>query len=131
MREVLPLVSTAYAASELVPGIRSTCRIQLLPLPDNVAAVHAAPLSESQTFETATLSLHLPLTVNSSLLHFVPVLMGFVMVNNGLAMSLKFATKSKFDAMTNFKVAPLVMKPPKPSVQLSKAKPVAALAVME
>ena len=76
---------------------------------------------------TATLSLALPLTVNTALLQCwfaVGELMPFV----GLAVSAKLAVNVRLDAITNFSVAPFVVELP---VQPVKPKPAEAVTVIE
>ena len=125
--DTFPLGSTAYAATVFVPGTRLTGSLHVVFV--RLAAVQLPPFNATHTFDTATLSVAVPFTVNSTLLHS-SFATGAVTVSTGAVMSLKFATRNSSGSITNFKVAPLVRTAPSPPVQLVKITPLVVVAAV-
>src|ERR1700733_6201147 len=105
VRETLPAASSAYALIVLVPGISVTFVFQLVHwLLDVALGVQPFVLSSSHTLATPTLSVALPVTLNTLLLHRSADL-GAVMLRVGLVTSKNVAVKLRFDAIVKCKAA--------------------------
>ena len=92
------------------------------PVP-RVAAPHTPLLAWHHTFETCTLSLAVPLTVNSGALLQRWFAVGAVIASVGLATSTKLACRHKLDCITKRITGLLVNTSPAQVVQLLNTNP--------
>src|ERR1700761_8583649 len=114
----------------VAPEVRFTGAVQLSLPGEKLALVQLTPSKEKSTLETAMLSVAVPVTEYVVLVHLAPDLR-LVTLRVGAVTSAKLATSVRPDVMGNFNVVEAETTLLLPSVQFTKAEPLAALAVIE